>query len=151
MKIIFSSSDLMDSVKRILQYVSGKQTRIPEDYYRYVPCSADATMLSQLLRESIAWLSARTIMMWEGASMVSDTIEICFKVSSKPLNELHASEEFKSIVKEALQCRIIFLWLRLAGWDRLEEWDDKSEQLAAEINRQLRLNVPLRPRRPHPY
>ena len=150
-EIEFGFTELFDYVKVLLQYLAGKNGKTSEEYFRFTVCDADLPLFTELLEESLLWLSLCVRRFWGGSAVNANLITICLNVNSVKKEQLPSTEELGRILRDILAFRIIYLWMRIAGWSDFSFWDDKALGLMSEFRRLLTVSHGLRPRRSFPF
>lgn len=143
--------EMLETVECLLEYFSGKRAGNAEEYYRCSVCSADSKMLSQLLLESLVWLSVRTARIWFCGSPEEDIVRVEVDIETDGERKQERIDGLERLLRKILIYRIIFLWFRLIGWPDLQYWEDETEKLMESIVRLAGLHGRLKPRRSFPF
>ena len=128
-KIELGFTELFDYVKGLLQYLAGKNGKTTEEYFRFTVCYADLPLFSELLGESMVWISLRIRRLRGGSAVDKDLITVCLNVDSKKEEQLPSAKELHRMVRDVLAFRMIFLWMKIAGWSDFSFWEDKAVSL----------------------
>ena len=83
-KIKINYNDLLNSVRGLLQYISGKKAATSDEYFRFTVCEADEELLGRLMRESIIWMSLKMHKWWGGSEITEATVILNFDFDSEP-------------------------------------------------------------------
>lgn len=153
-KIKINYNDLLNSVRGLLKYISGKKAATADEYFRFTVCEADEELLGRLMRESIIWISLKMHKWWIGSEITEATVTLNFDFDSEAAYTKARSEEFTWLVFDILVYRMVFLWMKISGWNETEYWNSKSETLLshlAEFEYRVRINQRLGPRRSFPF
>lgn len=149
MNLTFQKDEIIKEVYRRLSYISGKRASGADDYFRFSPCEADIPLFLRLADEAVALIVGRLGTLCSSSSISHNTFSfniVCREVtvSGEDIG-FHpvAISLFGSIV-----CRIVYLWLRISGFDSHPEWDAAAEAelslLMSTLN--ARNRSPLKPR-----
>lgn len=153
-KVRINYCDLWNSVRGILQYISGKKAVTADEYFRFTVCEADGELLDRLMRESIIWMSLQMHKCWGGSEITEAAVILNFDFDSEPGDPRVRSEEISWLVFDILVYRMVFLWMKISGWNETDYWNGKSETLLnhlVEFEYRKRINKGLSPRRSFPF
>ena len=74
MKFEYTFSEIMGSLRRHLQYISGKRAVNVDFYFRHIACDADASFLYSIAEETLADISLRLGIMSGGYALKADLL-----------------------------------------------------------------------------
>lgn len=123
-----------------LGYIAGKRANETGEYFRHAACKADMEILTSLLGESAAWVSASLGPRSEGITVNGDNISFMLQPSG---SESIESDRTRILIKDAIVARTIYLWLRLTGLPGYERSEEEAMALLKETEAEIRKFPPL--------
>ena len=129
---------MIEAVEKRLEYFSGKRAESAEAYFRYKACEADRSMLREFLEEACGWIDAVLGVSGRGYTVRTDEISFLLRHNfDGEERERSLSTLFRSILIK----RVIWHWLRLAGYPEAESAYTETMEMLGLILAELRFTA----------
>lgn len=135
MTITAKFSEILKKVLDRLSYISGKQARTCEDYFRHSACGVDSALLHDFFRECAARIQARLGRRAEGSELIQedqtgqpgpDTF-FHLKIVSKESDAFHKAA-MGILLERVFISYIIYRWLLHTGMEGAEAYLEETEE-----------------------
>lgn len=146
MTFSYSYSELLESVKSHLQYISGKRFGETDAYLRHTASDADLPMLSELTEEALSHVSHRLGIFCSGFAIMADTVEFKLDLKSGDFDEMR-QRELRTLLIATLRICIIYRWFLLTGFEGVKIWEEEFNGILESLKERIRAFAPLKERK----
>lgn len=144
-KFEFKFNEIIESVIRRLQYLSGKRAQDKETYLRNVACEADTPLLFNIAEETLTEISMALGIYSGGFKVEADSLFFLVKCP-----EEHR-EEIATLLRATIRDGIIRRWFELTGFDAAGQTGDNFTASLDVFRGRLHSFVSLPLRKPLPF